>query len=171
MERWASIEGAIGYEVSDHGRVRSVARVVMASNRWGRIGPRKYPARNRKLSIFGNGYLSVQLGLDPKQHLVHRLVAQAFVPGNAELTVNHKDGIRSNNHYLNLEWLSQSDNVKHSYKHLDRKAHAKTTAVSVGGTVYQSMLDAANALGVSAGTIHSALNRGHRCKGMEVAYG
>ena len=44
---------------------------------------------------------------------VHRLVAKAFLPDwDEDLTVDHIDGDRLNNHYSNLRMLSQPDNVR-----------------------------------------------------------
>ena len=50
--------------------------------------------------------------------LVHRLVAHAFLgppPSKAASQVNHIDGNRSNNRKDNLEWVSHSENMRHSY--------------------------------------------------------
>ena len=49
---------------------------------------------------------------------VHRLVAHAFLgppPSEEAWQVNHIDGNCSNNRKDNLEWVSQSENVRHSY--------------------------------------------------------
>ena len=47
---------------------------------------------------------------------VHRLVADVFVINEFNYKeVNHIDGDKHNNHYLNLEWCSHSDNIKHAH--------------------------------------------------------
>ncbi len=54
-------------------------------------------------------------------HFVHRLIAITFI-NNAESKpfINHKNGIRNNNNILNLQWVTNSENQKHSYKELGR---------------------------------------------------
>ena len=50
-----------------------------------------------------------------KNKLVHRLVAEAFVYSNNNLTeVHHKDKNKDNNSYINLEWCST---LEHRQKH------------------------------------------------------
>lgn len=53
---------------------------------------------------------------------VHRLVAQAFLPQKSDekTEINHIDGDNGNNHYTNLEWVTSSENKRHSYKMLGR---------------------------------------------------
>lgn len=49
-------------------------------------------------------------------YFVHRLVSQLFVSGYFDgAVVNHKDGIKDNNKFTNLEWVTQSYNVQHAY--------------------------------------------------------
>lgn len=73
----------------------------------------------------GSGYLTVWLSRDGvvRAHSTHRLVAAAFLgldPTSPE--VNHIDGDKSNNHLTNLEWVTRSRNVAHSYEiHGSRK--------------------------------------------------
>lgn len=170
-EQWLPIEGYPGYEVSDHGRVRSLDRVVSARNRWGSISHRQTKGRMLKIQKCTNDYLFVALGRN-RHALVHRLVARAFVQGHRpDLDVNHLDGRRDNNIPSNLEWVNRSANVQHSYDVLGRKQHKRTIPVSVGGVGYESMLSAAKAIGVCPGSISSALTCNHKVRGMEVSYG
>lgn len=66
-----------------------------------------------------NGYVYQMLWKNGKAKLfrVHRIVASAFVdnPNNYK-QVNHIDGNKTNNNAENLEWCSQSQNMKHAYK-------------------------------------------------------
>ena len=49
-----------------------------------------------------------------KNHLVHRLVAEAFCPKPEGCdVVNHIDSNRVNNHKSNLEWTTASGNIQH----------------------------------------------------------
>ena len=60
-----------------------------------------------------NGYIRVGLSIDGKLKnlLVHRLVAQAFIPNPNNLPqINHKDEDKTNNVVGNLEWCDQRFN-------------------------------------------------------------
>lgn len=114
IERWENIEGYEGqYEVSDHGRVRSIERIVTHKS----MSLKKIPSIERKFEK-PTGYCSVILIKKAKRNhlLVHRLVAMAFIPNpeNKE-QVNHKDGNKRNNHVSNLEWMTRSENVRHAH--------------------------------------------------------
>ncbi len=71
-----------------------------------------------KVKITKDGYPSVRLLIDGKSttHLVHRLLAKAFIPNpENKPQVNHIDSNRINCALENLEWCTASENVKHSY--------------------------------------------------------
>lgn len=67
----------------------------------------------------GHGYLAVTIWQDTMsaKEKVHRLVASAFLsqPEGAN-TVNHKNGVKTDNRVVNLEWLSHADNMKHAWR-------------------------------------------------------
>jgi hypothetical protein len=91
-ERWLPVPGWTCYEVSDHGRVRSM--------------PRKGTKGGLLIgSVSPDGYLQVQLHEPGRMRTYrrHQLVALAFLGPRPEgLEVLHKDGDQLNNHASNL---------------------------------------------------------------------
>lgn len=74
--------------------------------------------KERKLCNIANGYLSVHISVLNKSYtlLVHRLVAGAFIPNPLNKPeVNHKDGDKTNNKIINLEWATEKENINHAY--------------------------------------------------------
>ena len=94
-------------------------------NNLGQIRTLKNSPKLKKFSILKpqtsrrNGYVYQMLYKDgePKLCRVHRIVAQSFINNpSGYMQVNHKDGDKTNNNVLNLEWCSQSQNMKHAYR-------------------------------------------------------
>ena len=156
-ETWKPVVGFEGYyEVSDRGRVRSVDRLV------NRRGGTKSLRRGRmlKLSSYSNGYLKVSLAKEGKQtyHLVHRLVASAFIPNpNNYPCVNHIDENKKNNKAVNLEWCT------HSYNHLYSLASCARCCPCINlttGKRYVSFTEASRDTGIDKDAIRRSCNRG-----------
>ena len=64
-----------------------------------------------------DGYYYVTLCKDGKnkRKTIHRLVAIHFVENtHNKPIVNHKDGNKKNNHWTNLEWCTQKENMQHA---------------------------------------------------------
>lgn len=118
-EIWKDIPGYVGtYQISNLGRVRSIPRTIIDKN-----GTEKnLPGKILSVAKYSNGYCFVGLANDgiTKQQMIHRLVLLAFV-ASSDLEVNHKDGNKSNNALDNLEYVTHSENICHSYQRLNRK--------------------------------------------------
>jgi hypothetical protein len=116
QEIWKDIEGYPGYQVSNMGSV---------INRGGQLAKVKNGFRVCKPKVlkpwFGtHGYLIVMMP-GQKKFQLHRLVAMAFCSGYFDgAQVNHKNGIRSDARAENLEWVNQSQNIRHSFDELNR---------------------------------------------------
>lgn len=78
---------------------------------------------NKKLkgSVSRSGYHYTRLSQNGKKYrfFTHVLVAEYFLakPIGDKYVVNHKDGNKMNNNVQNLEYITQSENVKHAHKY------------------------------------------------------
>ena len=73
-----------------------------------------------KPSITNKGYKTYRASINNKlKHIsIHRAVAQLYVPNpENKPQVNHKDGDKLNNHYTNLEWVTNQENKNHAKLH------------------------------------------------------
>ena len=99
-EIWKDIKGYEGlYQISNFGNIKSLRT-------------------NKLVKAFKNtkGYCQVSLWNNnvKKMFVVHRLVAQEFIPNpNNLLQVNHKDEDKKNNNVDNLEWCSVKYNCNY----------------------------------------------------------
>lgn len=113
-EKWLPVVGHEGvYEISDAGRVKSLARVDAR-------GRNRLKERFLSPSEGVGGYLRVNLRKGGRQtkKLVHRLVLEAFVgPCPPGKECRHMDGNPKNSRVENLKWGTKSENA------LDRTIH------------------------------------------------
>lgn len=103
MEIWKDIKDYEGlYQASNLGNIKSVKK-----------------NRNLKFINRSDGYYYINLSKKSKVKptKVHRIIAQTFIenPNNYNI-INHIDGNRKNNCISNLEWCTQSHNIKEAYR-------------------------------------------------------
>lgn len=100
-----------------------------------------YSKKGNKLTPVLNhkGYYTVKIFYEKgkyKTKFIHRLVAEAFIdnPNNLE-TVNHKNGIKTDNRVENLEWLSRLNNTKHAAEVLQAQKGDKATNLTINSEI------------------------------------
>jgi hypothetical protein len=158
-EIWKNIEEYPKYQVSNHGRIKSLDF----------NGTKKKkiltPVVTRK------GYLNINLYLNGKikNIPIHRLVAKAFIenPENKP-QVNHIDGNKKNNNVSNLEWCTNQENMLHAFKTgLNKHMRAVIQYDKEGNLLrsWRSMSDASKHYGISRAHIQ------HCCKGKRPSAG
>ena len=170
-EIWKDIPGYEGlYQVSNLGRVKSLVYVTRCSQ-----------VKREKIltQAMHNGYVYVTLHKDGsmKSKRVHRLVANAFIPNEAQKRcVNHKNGNKQDNTVMNLEWCTHSENSIHAWNTgLQNRNHNKNNTKSIEVKqysvdlqlidVFPSMNEAARKTGIHSGAISQAARNGWKAGG------
>jgi hypothetical protein len=128
-EIWKDIAGYEGYyQISNTGSVKSLDRVINVID-----GKRIYDKHLTGKILYqrrhGKGYKTVSLLKDceSKSVYIHRLVAQAFIPNDANCPmINHKNAVKNDNCAENLEWCTNGENVQYAY---DLGTHSNSKAV------------------------------------------
>jgi hypothetical protein len=112
-EVWKQIEGFPKYDVSTFGRVRKD------------LGNNKYLYLKSDVNHAGYHRVSYSNKKERKRTALHRLVLAKFKPIEEmeKYQGNHKDGNKDNNRLSNLEWVTGSENARHSYKNNLNKDH------------------------------------------------
>lgn len=151
-EIWKDIEGFPNYQISNRGKVRNKETLVVIAQQ-----------------LSASGYMTVRIrrrhGDYEKPCLnVHRLVAEAFIPGgSSELQVNHKDGNKLNNNAENLEWCTRKENSQHAMKmglfnpKAPESPKRKVRIVETGET-FNSIRDCAKEINVKEQHVWACLN-------------
>ena len=149
-EEWRDIRGYEGfYRVSNMGRIFSLDRLTNKR--------RFIRSRIREHGADGGGYPKVELARDGTTVtvLIHRLVADAFVPNPLNLPiVHHKDENRLNSKASNLEWVTTQTNISDWF---DRRR------LVMSADTIETIL-AAHATGKSPAEILAALPRRQKAK-------
>ena len=121
MEIWKDVVGYEGmYQVSNLGNIKSLDRVVELKSKNQFTGfTTLRPTKGKNISKVVNtkGYYQIALYKNGvmKNKLLHRLIAEAFLPNpENKPTVNHIDGNKLNDNLDNLEWATSKEQQKHA---------------------------------------------------------
>lgn len=169
MEIWKEVKGYEGlYEVSDEGRVRSIGRWKTNHSKMQWVEEKiKVPRLNNY------GYYITDLYKDNKSRTIsiHRLVALNFIENPEDkYSVNHIDGVKTNNCVENLEWatakeqnhhfynngLKSEENIRKAVKAMN-KANSKAVYCKELDIKFDSQADARRYFGYSASYINRAV--------------
>jgi hypothetical protein len=95
-----------------------------------------------------NGYMRCQIWINNKSKMIsqHRVLAEYFIENQMNKPqVNHINGIKSDNRIENLEWVTQSENAKHSFANGLQKVTkpCKKVIDTITNNVYESVTEAA----------------------------
>ena len=159
MIEWRQIEDAPDYWISNRGEIltkRTSNEKIMASH------------PNKK-----TGYIQVTLKTNEKgtpttskTFYPHILVAEYFVENPDNLSVvHHKNHCKTDNHAVNLEWVSQEQNIWKYYNSSEKNKPRNMRSVEVWTVEgefkgeYPSINNAAKTLGVPVGTLYSSLTK------------
>jgi hypothetical protein len=115
-EIWKDIEGYEGrYQVSNLGRIKALSRIIDIYFKNGSVQHRRIKERIIKPwrdSLCKYMMIGLHANGQKENHLVHRLVAKAFIPNPNNLPeVNHKNEVKVDNRVQNLEWCDRIYNA------------------------------------------------------------
>jgi hypothetical protein len=142
MDELKVIDGTQGkYSISAEGYVYSHV------NTQGHLLPNKVNKRKTQISIWGYPVVDITLDGKRKKYPIHRLVATYFIENpQSKPCVNHKDGNKLNNSVSNLEWVTYSENEKHSYDTLGKVvANCRAVEVYTKDGVFVNVFESLNA--------------------------
>lgn len=152
-----------GYTITDDGKV---------------ISYKFKEPRIMKTWLQKSGYENIKLCKENHTYhfLIHRLVAEAFIPNPNNLPeVNHKNKIRNDNRVENLEWCSRKENLYDSYSTLSQIKNFKECLLVNSETKeiigdFKSISAAAKYASENFGCSKSGMIRNYKSQGYEIKF-
>lgn len=111
-----------------------------------------------KVSHTNSGHQQISANLE--QRLVHRLVAETWIPNpnpNYYTQVNHIDGNKDNNSVENLEWVTPSQNTRHAWRTGLLNGRRTPIRIVETGEIFESLTECARRIGGDTANISRCL--------------
>ena len=143
---------------------------IMVSNKGNVISRKRGAPYPLKVCHTNSGYQVV--GGGTSSLLVHRLVAETWIdnPNHYE-EVNHINGNKDDNRVENLEWVTPSQNICHSYRTGLNKTKATPVRIVETDEVCESQRECARRIGCSEGNVSYCLaGKQSTCRGYHLEY-
>jgi len=102
------VAGYVDYAVGNDGSVWSKKSKYPSHRMWHKLAGSN--DRYKTVRLYKSGAANVYV-------LIHKLIAFAFIgPRPIGFTINHVDGVKTNNAASNLEYVTQQDNIRHAWR-------------------------------------------------------
>lgn len=168
------------YQVSNLGRIRSKDRLIEVDDYlnahaycsgFSYIRPGKIMKTGT--NVFGYSVVNLRKNKKSKGHMLHRLIAEAFIQNNHNLPfVNHKDENKLNNCVENLEWCTAEYNINYGTCIQRRCTSQQITNKNMKPVIayneteqleFISIRGAARKLNLNQANIQHAIKKNQRC--------
>ena len=146
---------------------------IMVSNKGNVVSYKRGVRHPLKVSHTNSGYQRVGACHGSPQ-FVHRMVAETWLDNpnpNYYTQVNHINGDKDDNRVENLEWVTQSENLRHAYRTGLTKGRRTPIRIVETGETFESQSECARRIGCSEAAVSLCLaGKQSTCRGYHLEY-